>query len=56
MPLACLMQTNISRFKRVIGAGLRSRTDRRRTTEITLAAGVLNQMLQLLQPEYVRLV
>ncbi len=45
----------ISRFKRVIGNGLRSRTDHRRRTESTLAVGVLNRMLALEQPGYVRL-
>ena len=50
-----LIEADISRFKRVSGNGLRSRTDRRRGTEIALAAGVLNQMLELGGPEYVRL-
>ncbi len=51
-----LVEADISRFKRVIGNGLRSRTDRRRGTEIALAVSVLNQMLELGRPEYVRLV
>ncbi len=51
-----LVEADISRFKRVIGNGLRSRTARRRETEIALAVGVLNQMLELGRPEYVRLV
>ncbi len=51
-----LVEGDISRFKRVIGDGLRSRTDRRRETEIALAVSVLNQMLELELPEYVRLV
>ncbi len=42
-----LVEADISRFKRVIGDGLRSRTDRRRGTEIALAVGALNQMLEL---------
>ncbi len=50
-----LVEADISRFKRVIGNGLRSRTDRRSGTEIALAVGVLNQMLKLGRPEYVRL-
>ena len=50
-----LVEADISRFKRVIGNGLRSRTDRRRTTEIALAVGILNRMLELGRPEYVRL-
>ena len=51
-----LVEADISRFKRVIGGGLRSRTDRRRGTEIALAVAVLNRMLELGRPEYVRLV
>ena len=51
-----LVEADISRFKRVIGNGLRSRTDRRRGTEIALAVSVLNQMLELGRPEYIRLV
>ena len=51
-----LVEADISRFKRVIGDRLRSRTDRRRETEIALAVGVLNRMLELGRPEYVRLV
>ena len=51
-----LVEADISRFKRVIGNGLRSRTDRRRETEIALAISALNQMLELGRPEYVHLV
>ncbi len=50
-----LVEADISRFKRVIGDALRSRTDRRRKTEVVLAVGVLNRMLELGRPEYVRL-
>lgn len=49
------MEADISRFKRVIGDGLRFRTDRRRATEVAIAAGALNRMLELGRPEYVRL-
>jgi len=49
-----LVKADISRFKRVIGGGLRSRTESRRETEIALAVGILNQMLELGRPEYVR--
>ena len=49
-----LVEADISRFKRVIGDGLRSHTDRRRSTEIALAAAALNQMLELGRPEYIR--
>jgi len=50
-----LVEADISRFKRVIGDGLRSRMDRRRTTEIAIGVDVLNRMLELGRPEYVRL-
>ena len=49
-----LVEADVSRFKRVIGDGLRSRTDRRRATEVAIAVGVLNRMLDLGRPEYVR--
>ncbi len=42
-----LVEADISRFKRVIGGGLRSRTDRRRATEVAIAVKALNRMLQL---------
>ncbi len=50
-----LVEADISRFKRVIGDGLRSRTDRRRATEVAIAVKALNRMLELGRPEYVRL-
>jgi hypothetical protein len=50
-----LVEADISRFKRVIGGGLRSRTDRRRATEVAIAVNALNRMLELGRPEYVRL-
>jgi len=36
----------IGRFKQVIGDGLRSRTDRRRATEVDVAVHALNRMLE----------
>ena len=45
---------DISRWKRVIGDGLRSQTDGRQATEVAIAANVLNRMLDLGRPEYVR--
>ena len=51
-----LVEADISRFKRVIGDGLRSRTDRRRSSEVAIAVSVLNRMLDLGRPEYVRIV
>ena len=50
-----LVEADISRFKRTIGDGLRSRTDRRRAAEVAIAVNALNQMLELGRPEYVRL-
>ena len=50
-----LVEADISRFKRVIGNGLRSRNDRRRATEVAIATKALNRMLELGRPEYVRL-
>jgi hypothetical protein len=49
-----LVEADISRWKRVIGDGLRSRTDGRQAIEVATAADVLNRMLELGRPEYVR--
>ena len=46
----------ISRFKRVIGDGLRSRTDACRATEVAVAVHALNRMLELGRPIYVHIV
>jgi hypothetical protein len=51
-----LVEADISRWKRVIGDGLRSQTDGRQATELAIAVGVLNRMLELGRPEYVRIV
>jgi hypothetical protein len=45
----------VGRWKRVIGNGLRSHTDERRTTEVEVAVHVLNRMLELGRPTYVRI-
>ena len=50
-----LVEADISRWKRVIGDGLRSQTDGRQATEVAIAADVLNRMLELGCPEYVRI-
>ena len=50
-----LVEADISRFKRVIGDGLRSRNDRRRATDVAVAVNEINRMLELGRPEYVRL-
>src|SRR5215210_2247946 len=49
-----LVEADISRWKRVIGNGLRFQTDGRQATEVAIAADVLNRMLDLGRPEYVR--
>ena len=48
-------ETAISRFKRVIGDELRSHTEERRATEMDVAVHVLNRMLDLGRPTYVRI-
>ena len=50
-----LVEADISRWKRVIGEGLRFQTDERQATEVAIAADVLNRMLDLGLPEYVRI-
>jgi hypothetical protein len=50
-----LVEAGISRFKRVIGDGLRSRTDQRRATEVEIAVNALNRMFELGRPQYIRL-
>ena len=50
-----LVECDISRWKRVIGDGLRFQTDKHQATEVAIAADVLNRMLELGRPEYVRI-
>ena len=50
-----LVEADIGRYKRVIGAALRSWTEGRQTTEVAIAVASLNRMLKLGRPEYVRL-
>jgi hypothetical protein len=47
-------ETTISRYKRVIGDRLCAHTDERRATEMDVAVHVLNRMLELGRPNYVR--
>ena len=49
-----LAEAAVSRYKRVVGDALRSRTDRRQATEVAIAARALNRMLELGRPESVR--
>ena len=44
------VEAAIGRYKQVIGDGLRSREDGRRSTEVGTAVHVLNQMLALGRP------
>jgi hypothetical protein len=46
----------IGRWKQVIGDALHSRIDERRVTEVAVAVHVLNRMLELGRPSYVRIV
>ncbi|WP_169747457.1 hypothetical protein [Belnapia moabensis] len=48
------MWADVSRWKRVIGDGLRSQKDRRQATEVAIATNVLNRTLDLGRPEYIR--
>src|SRR5215217_3236541 len=50
-----LVESDVSRWKRVIGEGLRSQTDGRQASEVAIVADVLNRMLELGRPEYVRI-
>jgi hypothetical protein len=50
-----LVEAAISRLKRVIGNGLRSRTDQRRMTEVAIAIHALNRMLELGRPKSARI-
>jgi hypothetical protein len=49
-----LVEADLSRWKRVIGDGLRSQTDERQATEAAIAANLLNCMLEPGRPEYIR--
>ena len=50
-----LVEADIGRWKRVIGHGLRSQTDERQAAEVAIAIDVLNRMLELGRPSYVRI-
>jgi hypothetical protein len=50
------VEAAIGRWKQVIGDGLRSRMDERRVTAVNVAVDVLNRMLELGRPNYVRIV
>ena len=50
-----LVEAAISRIKRVIGDGLRSRTEPRRATEVAIGIDALNRMFELGRPESVHI-
>ena len=52
---SAMAEAAISRYKRVIGDGLHSRTDRRRVSEVNVGVYALNRMLDLGRPESVRI-
>ena len=54
-PKPNLAEAAVSRYKRVIGDTLRSQTDGRQATEVAIAVGVRNRMLELGRPESVRI-
>ncbi|MFL5289530.1 MAG: IS5 family transposase, partial [Rhodopila sp.] len=49
------VEAAIGRWKQVIGDGLRSHRDERRATEVEVAVHVLNRLLELGRPSYVRI-
>jgi hypothetical protein len=49
------VEAAIGRWKQVIGDGLRARLNDRRATEVEVAVHVLNRMLRLGRPSYVRI-
>jgi hypothetical protein len=52
--LRAKVEASIGRYKRVIGAALRSRTDQTKATKVAVAAAALNRMLGLRRLNYVR--
>jgi len=52
-PKRARVETTMDSSKRVIGDGLRLRTDWRRATEVDVAVRALNSMLELGRPNYV---
>jgi hypothetical protein len=50
-----LVEADIGRWKRVIGHALRSQTNERQAAEVAIAVDVLNRMLELGRPSYVRI-
>jgi hypothetical protein len=53
--LNALVEADIGRWKRVTGHALRSQTNERQAAEVAIAVDVLNRMLELGRPSYVRI-
>jgi hypothetical protein len=54
--LRALVEADIGRWKRVIGEALHTQTDGRQATDVAIAVNVLNRMLELGRPNYVRII
>ena len=54
--LRALVEADIGRWKRVIGEALHSQTDGRQATDLAITVNVLNRMLELGRPNYVRII
>jgi hypothetical protein len=54
--LRALVEADIGRWKRVIGEALHSQTDSRQATDVAIAVDVLNRMLDLGRPNYIRII
>ena len=54
--MRALVEADIGRGKRVIGEVLHSQTDGRQATDVAIAVNVLNRMLELGRPNYVRII
>ena len=54
--LRALVEADIGRWKRVIGEALQSQTDGRQATDVAIAVNVLNRMLKLGRPNYIRII
>ena len=54
--LRALVEADIGRWKRVIGETLHSQTDGRQATDLAITVNVLNRMLELGRPNYVRII
>jgi hypothetical protein len=48
-------EADVSRWKRIVADGLRSRTDDRQSTKVAIEACALKRMLELVRPEYLRI-